>query len=137
MEKQQEIEALNKKIQELQEEYTRIQGALIIFGKRAKLEKLDVDIKEVKAKVIPLQTQLDEQKKILSMSQDGKEDAEILAWMKQVSIYVKKVQDEVRLCSNAKDEYSRFLNELRETEDNIKVAYEEYHRADANNIQQR
>ena len=46
LEKQQEIEALNKKIQELQEEYARIQGALIIFGKRAKLEKLDADIEE-------------------------------------------------------------------------------------------
>ena len=131
LEKQQEIEALNKKIQELQEEYARIQGALIIFGKRAKLEKLDADIEEVKAKVIPLQTQLDEQKKILSMSQDGKEDDEILAWMKQVSVYVKEVQDEVRLCSNAKDEYSRFFNELSESGDNIKAAYEEYHRVEA------
>ena len=131
LEKQQEIEALNKKIQELQEEYARIQGALIIFGKRAKLEKLDADIEEVKAKVIPLQTQLDEQKKILSMSQDGKEDDEILAWMKQVSVYVKKVQDEVRLCSNAKDEYMRFFNELSESDDNIKAAYEEYHRTEA------
>lgn len=127
LEKQQEIEALNKKIQELQEEYARIQGALIIFGKRAKLEKLDADIEEVKAKVIPLQTQLDEQKKILSMRQDGKEDDEILAWMKQVSVYIKKVQDEVRLCSNAKEEYSRFFNELSESDDNIKAAYEGYH----------
>lgn len=126
LEKQQEIEALNKKIQELQEEYARIQGALIIFGKRAKLEKLDADIEEVKAKVIPLQTQLDEQKKILSMRQDGKEDDEILAWMKQVSVYIKKVQDEVRLCSNAKEEYSRFFNELSESDDNIKAAYEGY-----------
>lgn len=131
LEKQQEIEALNKKIQELQEEYARIQGALIIFGKRAKLEKLDADIKEVKAKVIPLQTQLDEQKKILSISQDGKEDDEILAWMKQVSVYVKKVQDEVQLCSNAKDEYSRFSNELSESADNIQAAYEEYHLTEA------
>lgn len=131
LEKQQEIEALNKKIQELQEEYARIQGALIIFGKRAKLEKLDADIEEVKAKVIPLQTQLDEQKKILSMRQDGKEDDEILAWMKQVSVYIKKVQDEVRLCSNAKDEYSRFFNELSESDDNIKAAYEGYHRVEA------
>lgn len=131
LEKQQEIEALNKKIQELQEEYARIQGALIIFGKRAKLEKLDADIEEVKAKVIPLQTQLDEQKKILSMRQDGKEDDEILAWMKQVSVYIKKVQDEVRLCSNAKEEYSRFFNELSESDDNIKAAYEGYHRVEA------
>lgn len=51
--------------------------------------------------------------------------------MKQVSIYVKKVQDEVRLCSNTKDEYSRFSNELNETVDNIKIAYEKYHRIDA------
>ena len=131
LEKQQEIEALNKKIQELQEEYARIQGALIIFGKRAKLEKLDADIEEVKAKVIPLQTQLDEQKKILSMRQDGKEDDEILAWMKQVSVYIKKVQDEVRLCSNAKEEYSRFFNELSESDDNIKAAYEGDHRVEA------
>ena len=85
----------------------------------------------VEAVVIPLQQQLDEQKKILSIEQEGKEDDEILAWMKQVSIYVKKVQDEVRLCSNTKDEYSRFSNELNETVDNIKIAYEKYHRIDA------
>lgn len=126
LKKQQEIEELNKQIQELQKEYNRIQGTLIIFGKRARLEKLDASIKEVEARVIPLQKQLDEQTKILSMSQDGKEDDEILAWMKQVSVYIKKVQDEIRLCSNAKDEYSRFLNELSETVDNIKAAYEEY-----------
>lgn len=131
LEKQQEITELNKKIQDLQEEYTRIQGTLIMFGKRSRLEKLDADIKEVEAVVIPLQQQLDEQKKILSIEQEGKEDDEILAWMKQVSIYVKKVQDEVRLCSNTKDEYSRFSNELNETVDNIKIAYEEYHRIDA------
>lgn len=101
------------------------------FGKRSRLEKLDADIKEVEAVVIPLQQQLDEQKKILSIEQEGKEDDEILAWMKQVSIYVKKVQDEVRLCSNTKDEYSRFSNELNETVDNIKIAYEKYHRIDA------
>ncbi len=131
LEKQQEITELNKKIQDLQEEYTRIQGTLIMFGKRSRLEKLDADIKEVEAVVIPLQQQLDEQKKILSIEQEGKEDDEILAWMKQVSIYVKKVQDEVRLCSNTKDEYSRFSNELNETVDNIKIAYEKYHRIDA------
>lgn len=51
----------------------------------------------------------------------GKEDDEILAWMKQVSVYIKKVQDEVRLCSNAKEEYSRFFNELSESDDNIKA----------------
>lgn len=73
----------------------------------------------------------DEQKKILSMRQDGKEDDEILAWMKQVSVYIKKVQDEVRLCSNAKEEYSRFFNELSESDDNIKAAYEGYHRVEA------
>lgn len=69
--------------------------------------------------------------KILSMRQDGKEDDEILAWMKQVSVYIKKVQDEVRLCSNAKEEYSRFFNELSESDDNIKAAYEGYHRVEA------
>lgn len=131
LEKQQEIEELNKKIQDLQEEYTRVKGTLIILGKRARLEKLNTDIKEVKEKVIPLQKQLDEQKELLSMSQDGKEDDEILAWMKQVSVYIKKVQDEVRLCSNAKDEYSRFSNELSEVTDNIKAAYEEYHLIEA------
>ena len=56
------------------------------------------------------------------MIQDGKEDDEILAWMKQVSVYVKEVQDEVRLCSNAKDEYSRFFNELSVCGVNIKSA---------------
>lgn len=131
LEKQQEIEELNKKIQDLQEEYTRVKGTLIILGKRARLEKLNTDIKEVEEKVIPLQKQLDEQKELLSMSQDGKEDDEILAWMKQVSVYIKKVQDEVRLCSNAKDEYSRFSNELSEVTDNIKAAYEEYHLIEA------
>lgn len=131
LEKQQEITELNKKIKDLQEEYTRIQGTLIIFGKRSRLEKLDADIKEVEAVVIPLQQQLDEQKKILSIGQDGKNDDEILAWMKQVSMYVKKVQDEVRLCSNAKDEYGRFSNELGETIDKIKIAYEEYHLIEA------
>lgn len=126
-EKQQEITELDKKIQNLQEEYTRIQGTLIVFGKRSRLEKLEADIKEVEAVVIPLREKLDKQKKIFSMGQDGKEDDEILAWMKEVSIYVKKVQDEVRLCSNAKEEYIRLLNELSGIADNIKRAYEEYH----------
>lgn len=126
LKKQQEIDEFTNQIQTLKEEYTRIQNSLIIFGKRSRLEKLEAKIKRVEKTVASLQVRLDEEKKIMSMSSIGKEDAELIEWMNQVSLYIKELQEEVRLCHNVKDEYKRFVKELTEITDQIEEANQTY-----------
>lgn len=52
----------------------------------------------------------------------GRTDDEIVAWMRQVMLYVKEVQDEAQLCKNSKEELEKYREEMK----SILLIYEPY-----------
>lgn len=105
------IDQLKLEQEQLTIERQKVQSTILMFGKKAKLEELDKDINKIEQKVnLELKKQEDELK-LLNISQEGKTDEDIVAWMEQVMLLIKEVQDEVRLYKNAKGELERYLEE--------------------------
>ena len=100
-------------------EQQKVQKAILIFGKKAKLEQFDKDLKSIERKLSSRIKKQEEENLVLSVSQEGKTDDEILDWMRQVMLLVKDVQDEVRLCRNRKDEVEKCQDELSAIHDEI------------------
>ena len=111
-ESRQSIASLEEQIQELNAERERVQGAFILFGKRARLEDLDKKIKAAQAKLDTQRKTLDEQLPVLSQSTGGANPDDILVWLRQVMLIVPEVVEEVRLCTNFKEEYKNLSAEL-------------------------
>lgn len=111
-EKQGNVTQLENQLRDLTTERQRVQGAIIMFGKRARLDQLDKDIKEVERKLNSEKKKTEGDFSVLSLSQEGKTDDEILEWMGQVMLHIKEVQEEIRLCKNSKHEAETFRLEL-------------------------
>jgi DNA helicase IV len=131
-EKQGVITELEAQITELNAEKQKVQSAIIMFGKRARLDQIDKDIKEIERKLSLERKKAEGDYSVLSLSQEGKSDDEILEWMGQVMIHIKEVQDEVRLCRNSKHEAEIFRTELdNDLPGQILAAQEEVERVSA------
>lgn len=131
-ERQGSITELETQLEELNAEKQKVQSAIIMFGKRARLDQLDKDIKEVERKLNSQQKKSDGDYSVLSISQEGKSDDEILEWMGQVMLHIKEVQDEVRLCKNSKHEAEIYRAELdNDLPGQILAAQEEIDRVSA------
>lgn len=111
-EQQSNIDQLKGEYEELSAERQKVQGAILMFGKKARLEQLDKELRSRERKLDAELKKQEEEKQVLSISQEGKNDDEIIAWMRQVMLVVKEVQDEVRLCKNSKEELERYREEM-------------------------
>ena len=100
-------------------EQQKVRRTILKFGKKAKLEQLDKDLKSIERKLNSKTKRQEEENLVLSISQEGKTNDEILDWMRQVMLLVKEVQDEVRLCRNSKAELEKYQEELRTIDDDI------------------
>ena len=105
------IDQLRTELEELIAERQKVEGTILMFGKKARLEQLNKDIKSLERKLDAEVKRQEVEATLFSVSQEGKTDDEILAWMRQVMLVVKEVQDEVRLCKNSKEELEKYLNE--------------------------
>ena len=118
-EQQNEINQLKAEQETKIDEQQKVQRTILMFGKKAKLEQLDKDLKSIERKLNSKIKKQEEDNQVLSISQEGKTDEEILAWMRQVMLLVKDIQDEVRLCRNRKDEVEKYQDELSAIDDEI------------------
>lgn len=118
------IDQLRAEQEALITERQRVQGKILMFGKKARLEQLDKEINSVERKVNAELKKQEEESAVFSISQEGKTDDEIIAWMRQVMLFVKEVQDEVRLCKNSKEELEKYLEEKGTIVDELLKAQE-------------
>ena len=125
-EKETAILELENQLQILTERQLKVQRAFNPFGKRAKLEQLDSDIKKQKNVISKAKKQLDAEKQIFSEKQDEKTDNEIIDWMRLVARYIKSVQDDIRLCNNTKEEFINYSQEYSEIDQLIDDAERKY-----------
>ena len=125
-EKEAAILEFENQLQILTEEQLKVQKAFNPFGKRAKLEQLDNDIKKQKDVISKAKKQLDAEKEIFSEKQDERSDNEIVAWMRLVSQYISSVQDDVRLCNNMKEEFINYSHEYSEIDQLIDDAEQKF-----------
>lgn len=110
--RQEAIDQLRVEQEELTVERQKVQGAILMFGKKARLDQIDKDLKMLERKINSELKKQEDEFAVLSISQKGKTDDEIIAWMRQVMLFVKEVQDEVRLCKNSKEELEKYREEL-------------------------
>lgn len=125
-EKEEAISEFENQLQNLTEEQLKVQKAFNPFGKRAKLEQLENDIKKQKDVISKVKKQLDAEKEIFSELQDEKTDEEIVSWMRLVAQYIKSVQEDVRLCNNTKEEFINYSQEFSEIDQLIDDAEKKY-----------
>ena len=125
-EKEEAISEFENQLQNLKEEQLKVQKAFNPFGKRAKLEQLENDIKKQKDVISKAKKQLDAEKEIFSELQDEKTDEEIVSWMRLVAQYIKSVQEDVRLCNNTKEEFINYSQEFSEIDQLIDDAKKKY-----------
>lgn len=125
-EKEEAISEFENQLQNLTEEQLKVQKAFNPFGKRAKLEQLENDIKKQKDVISKAKKQLDAEKEIFSELQDEKTDEEIVSWMRLVAQYIKSVQEDVRLCNNTKEEFINYSQEFSEIDQLIDDAEKKY-----------
>lgn len=128
-EKQHTIDGLQEQLNTLTEERDKVQNTIFMFGKRAKLEQLDTSIGDITKKLNSNKKQMEVEMEIFGVSQADKSDDEIISWMRQVVLYVKEVQDEIRLCNTTKEEYIRFSEELSGIDELIRPAIDRYNKA--------
>lgn len=110
-EKQTEIQKNQQRMQALTEEREKVQRTIIMIGKRVRLEELDKQIKEATRKMNETKKSYDQAYEILSLSQEGKTDEEIVSWMRQVKSHVSSVREEIGRCDNAKKSLVTFEKE--------------------------
>lgn len=125
-EKEEAISEFENQLQNLTEEQLKVQKAFNPFGKRAKLEQLENDIKKQKDVISKAKKQLDAEKEIFSELQDEKTDEEIVSWMRLVAQYIKSVQEDVRLCNNTKEVFINYSQEFSEIDQLIDDAEKKY-----------
>lgn len=125
-EKEESISEFENQLQNLTEEQLKVQKAFNPFGKRAKLEQLENDIKKQKDVISKAKKQLDAEKEIFNELQDEKTDEEIVSWMRLVAQYIKSVQEDVRLCNNTKEEFINYSQEFSEIDQLIDDAEKKY-----------
>lgn len=125
-EKKEAISEFENQLQNLTEEQLKVQKEFNPFGKRAKLEQLENDIKKQKDVISKAKKQLDAEKEIFSELQDEKTDEEIVSWMRLVAQYIKSVQEDVRLCNNTKEEFINYSQEFSEIDQLIDDAEKKY-----------
>ena len=111
-ERQYTIAGLNEQIESLNAEREAVQRRLLPFGKSERLEELDKQIKSAKRKLNNENKRQEEELPVLSASTEGLDEEAIIAWMRQVMLIVPEVREEVRLCSNLREEYQHLTEEL-------------------------
>lgn len=118
-ERQTTIDQLREEQQQLLTERQRVQSAILMFGKKGRLEQIDKDIKSVERKINSELKKQEDESAVFSISLEGKTDDEITTWMRQVMLFVKEVQDEVRLCKNSKEDLEKYRAEMNSIADEI------------------
>ena len=125
-ERQHNIEALEEELRGLQAEHDRVQGTILMFGKRAKLEELDKQIRSTERKLNNERKKHEEDLPVLSEPQQDKQDDEIIAWMRRVMLIIPDVREEVRLCENTKEEFFKLMTEWAGIDGQIDEAQKKY-----------
>ena len=121
---QNKIKAQQETIGQLGEKRKNVSNKFLLFGKRAKLDKLDAEIAQAIKKLDAMQRNLDTQKEILDFDATDKDDEAIINWMKQVKLYISDVQYEIRLCERGKNALAEYLDEAKEIDEKIRFAEE-------------
>lgn len=105
------IAELTNERQQLLDERKTVEDTIFLFGKKAKLQEFDKKISSIDAKLDKQKIIQEAELAVLSVPLEGKTDDEIVDWMKQVTLYVSDVQDEIRLCKNVKEEAEKYQAE--------------------------
>jgi len=116
------IAELTDERQQLLDERKMVEDTLFMFGKKAKLQEFDKKISSIDAKLDKQKMIQEEEIAVLSVPLDGKTDDEIMDWMKQVTLYVSDVQDEIRLCKNVKEEAEKYRAEQIKIDEEFSMA---------------
>ena len=116
------IEGLEGQLQALNTEKERVQNAILLFGKREKLKDLGKNISATKRKLNAQKKMQDEQLPILTQSTEGFGEDDIIVWLRHIMLIIPEVGEEVRLCSNLKEEYRKISEELAGIDDLIETA---------------
>ena len=125
-ERQRAIDALEEQLRGLQEERDRVQGAILMFGKRARLQELDDKIRGTAQELNDERKKQDEELPVLSEPQQDKQDDEIIAWMRRVALIIPDVRNDVRLCEKTKEEHRKLLIEFADIDGVIEEAQKKY-----------
>ena len=121
-----ELEPLRKTVADLTAERERVQGTFLMIGKRNRLNELDEQIQKATQMLQNAENQFKAESELLSESQTGKTDDEILSWMKLVAQYIGSVREEIRTCNNIKDNYEKYVRDLADVDQKLPEAKEKY-----------
>ncbi len=111
-ERQHTIDGLEEQLQNFYDLKERLQNSIIVFRKKPKLEELEKNINTVQRKLDKEKKQQEEQNAVLLQRMDEANEDDILDWFRQVMLIIDQVRDEVRLCSNIKEDYRNLSEEL-------------------------
>lgn len=121
-EKQQTISNLEGKIERLNKKRDEVQKRVFSSGKLEELEKLDDEIQKTEEKLEEETRNQEKYLPILSQPIDGLSEDEALVWMRRVMQIVPKVQEDVRLCNNIREENQRLSEEWAGIEARLETA---------------
>lgn len=104
----------------------KVQGQLIPFGKKAKLEELKNELDKAVRKQNMEKKRFEEINSIFDNTMTEKSDEEVLKWMRQVMLYESSIQEEVRLCERSKNELASLIEEQVSIDGKIKDAEKKF-----------
>lgn len=106
------IEEQRRLLNSIMEEAQRVNGALIPFGKKARLEELKNKSDSASKKLKKEEARKNALEEIFDNTMSEKADEEVLAWMQLVALQVPEVKDDIRVCDRAKDELLKYMEEF-------------------------
>ena len=120
--RQSTVTELEEQIEALKQEHDAVQKKFNPFGKKEKLEELEKKIKAAERKINTENARQEEELPILNATTEGLSEDELLAWMRQVSLIVPEVRDEVRLITNLREDIQALKEELSGIDKRIEAA---------------
>lgn len=124
--RQYKIDKLKDQISSLESDLLATQNARLIFGRRQKIEDFKQKIKIATSSLNSEIKKQELENEVFRVSQTEKKDKEIIAWFRQVMLYVPETKDEVRLCENTREEYKNLCKEMDGIDELISIAQEDY-----------
>jgi len=100
-------------------EAMKVENQLLPFGKRSKLDELKKNLDKATRKKNSEQAKLDDARAVFDFPTEGKTDDEIIAWLRQVSLYEQTVREEIRLYERTQSDLKELLEEQAGIEEKI------------------
>jgi DNA helicase IV len=121
-----ELETMKNIEDSLLAEKSELQEKFLVLGKKNRLKELEMQIQDIKEKLLSAEDDFKAKSALLSEPQKDKTNDEIISWMRLVAQYIDDVQEDIRICTRKIEIYDKYKKDLSEIEQQLLNAKERY-----------